>query len=201
METITFLKKVSLSATACRTFLRAKNLPPQSYDFFSCYLNKCLHVTQGYHWPILIKFEIQALFELLFNISRKLAGTSFKNTRSLQSKLCKYFDIRMVVTYHFSRLFFSSYSHLPVKNIFLSVIWHKFTHIAKKISLYWYVSRVPRGKKRENRTTTFERPDGAQVRFLLVAPATMSYFMIVFFLEECVTKNFLRFIWRISTHE
>ena len=106
IQKISFLKKLSLTATAHWSVSRTTIPPPQSFDFFWSWLNKCTNSRVGSHWPILIKFDMLALFGLLYNIYRKLEGTSIINARSVKSKLYWFFNIHMVLTYGFLPDFF-----------------------------------------------------------------------------------------------
>ena len=86
-ELFSFLLDLLHRLQRVNPFLAQGNQPPRSSHFSQNKSNKCTHGRKGAHWPIWMKFEIQALHCQLFHIYLKLADTRIMRSVSISSKL------------------------------------------------------------------------------------------------------------------
>ena len=83
-----------------------------------------------------MKFEIQALFGVLFDICRELEGTSMIYTRPMVSKLYSYYSIRLGLKYEFFPDFFLLWAPSAlVEHVFKCLLIGK--KIEKRFSIFW----------------------------------------------------------------
>ena len=97
-----------------------------------------------------MKFDMLALLDLLYNISRKLEETSIINTRSIDSKWYWYFVIHMGVTKCIFSAFFPTIRPPGPRRTCLKVSFHENSLTLLKIEWYkWYIADVRRGENAE----------------------------------------------------